>query len=162
MFFEKQSLLLLFAFLVNLIYIFLNIFFFSIIFVCVCFKEWMTAHKILTMLKKGVVEGNYGKKKCLGWMEWDCKNLWVYYTGDEDDGSECVSQLPCPCKGGTEWSSSIRASGCKEGMGNIQKQMSIFMPINKKKEQNSNIDNLTNPKLQLLQHASYKKLIIIV
>lgn len=47
-------------------------------------------------------------------------------------------------------------------MGNIQKQMSIFMPINKKKEQNSNIDNLTNPKLQLLQHASYKKLIIIV
>lgn len=82
----------------------------------------------------------------------------MYYTGDEDDGSECVSQLPCPCKGGTEWSSSIRASGCKEGMGNIQKQMSIFMPINKKKEQNSNIDNLTNPKLQLLQHASYKKI----
>lgn len=45
-------------------------------------------------------------------MDWECKNLWVYYTGDEDDGSESVSQLPCPCKGGTEWSSSIRASGC--------------------------------------------------
>lgn len=90
--------------------------------------------------------------------------LWVYDT-DEDDGSECVSQLPCPCKCGTEWSSSIRASGCKEGMGDIQKQMSICMPINKKKEQNSNIDHLTNPKLQPLQHAitkNYNSIIIIV
>lgn len=32
------------------------------------------------------------------------------------------------------------------------------MPINEKKEQNSNIDNLTNPKLQLLQHANYEKI----
>lgn len=121
----------------------------------------MTAHKILNDAKERVggweSEGRHGKKRCLGWMAWECHGLWVYYT-DEDDGSECVSQLPCPCKCGTEWSSSIRASGCKEGMGNIQKQMSIFMPINKKKEQNSNIDNLTNPKLQLLQHANYKKI----
>lgn len=79
--------------------------------------------------------------------------LWVNYTRDEDDGSKCVSESPCPCKGGTEWSSCIRASGCKEGMGNIQKQMSLHMPIYRNKEQNSNTDNLTHPKLQLLQHA---------
>jgi len=61
--FLKSKVCCFFAFLVNLIYIFLNIFFFSIIFVCVCFKEWMTAHKILTMLKKGVVEGNSWEEK---------------------------------------------------------------------------------------------------
>lgn len=83
--------------------------------------------------------------------------LWVYYTRDEDDGSKCVSESPCPCKGGTEWSSCIRASGCKEGMGNIQKQMSLHMPIYRNKEQNSNTDNLTHPKLQLLQHAITSK-----
>lgn len=66
--------------------------------------------------------------------------LWVYYTRDEDDRSKCVSESPCPCKGGTEWSSCIRASGCKEGMGNIQKQMSLHMPIYRNKEQNSNTD----------------------
>lgn len=38
-------------------------------------------------------------------------------------------------------------------MGNIQKQMSLHMPIYRNKEQNSNTDNLTHPKLQLLQHA---------
>lgn len=80
-------------------------------------------------------------------------HLRVYYTGDDDDRSKCVSESPCPCKGGTEWSSCIRASGCKEGMGNIQKQMSLHMPIYGNQEQNSNTDNLTHPKLQLLQHA---------
>lgn len=63
--FWKAKFVAFFAFLVNLIYIFLNIFFFSIIFVCVCFKEWMTAHKILTMLKKGVVKGNLWEEKML-------------------------------------------------------------------------------------------------
>ena len=87
--------------------------------------------------------------------------LWVYYTRDEDDGSKCVSESPCPCKGGTEWSSCIRASGCKEGMGNIQKQMSLHMPIYRYKEQNSNTDNLTHPKLQLLQHAIIPKVITV-
>lgn len=38
-------------------------------------------------------------------------------------------------------------------MGNIQKQMSLHMPIYGNQEQNSNTDNLTHPKLQLLQHA---------
>lgn len=63
--FWKAKFVAFFAFLVNLIYIFLNIFFFSIIFVCVCFKEWMTAHKILTMLKKGGVKGNLWEEKML-------------------------------------------------------------------------------------------------
>lgn len=42
-------------------------------------------------------------------------------------------------------------------MGNIQKQMSLHMPIYRNKEQNSNTDNLTHPKLQLLQHAITSK-----
>lgn len=105
----------------------------------------MTAHTSEQCWRK---EG-YGRERCRGVGL--C--LWVDYTRDEDDGSKCVSESPCPCKGGAEWSSCIRASGCKEGMGNIQKQMSLHMPIYRNKEQNSNTDNLTHPKLQLLHHA---------
>lgn len=88
----------------------------------------MTAHKFEQCWRKGGMEDG----------ERGGSYLWVYYTRDDDDGGECVSESPCPCKGGTEWSSCIRASGCKEGMGNIQKQMSLHMPIYRNKEQNSN------------------------
>lgn len=63
MFSENQSLLLFCLFGQFDIYFFKHFLFFSIIFVCVCFKEWMTAHKILTMLKKGVAEGNLWEEK---------------------------------------------------------------------------------------------------
>lgn len=62
----------------------------------------MTAHKFEQCWRKGGMEGG----------ERGGSYLWVYYTRDDDDGGECVSESPCPCKGGTEWSSCIRASGC--------------------------------------------------
>ncbi len=58
-------------------------------------------------------------------------DLWTYYIGDDNDGGDCVSQLPCPCIGSTKRSGSINVFGCKEGMG-IYKQWAYTCPSTKK------------------------------